>query len=137
MIGIPPLTFFGHPLDANQYYAFAVVVGFAWFAVFRNLVISRHGPALLVLRQSPVLASSLGIPVRQLKLKAYALGAVPCGIAGVLFANLNHFISPSNPGPVHHHHHLRRAGRFCAGRLDQRLRRRWWVRRSSSWARCA
>ncbi len=99
LIGIPPLTFFGHPLDANQYYAFAVVVGFAWFAVFRNLVISRHGPALLVLRQSPVLASSLGIPVRQLKLKAYALGAVPCGIAGVLFANLNHFISPSNPGP--------------------------------------
>ena len=99
LIGIPPLTFFGHPLDANQYYAFAVVVGFAWFAVFRNLVISRHGPAFLVLRQSPVLASSLGISVRQLKLKAYALGAVPCGIAGVLFANLNHFISPSNPGP--------------------------------------
>jgi branched-chain amino acid transport system permease protein len=99
LIGIPPLTFFGHALDANQYYAFAVVVGFAWFAVFRNLVISRHGPALLVLRQSPVLASSLGIPVRQLKLKAYALGAVPCGIAGVLFGNLNHFISPSNPGP--------------------------------------
>jgi branched-chain amino acid transport system permease protein len=99
LIGIPPLTFFGHPLDSNQYYAFAVVAGFAWFAVFRNLVISRHGPALLVLRQSPVLASSLGIPVRQLKLKAYALGAVPCGIAGVLFANLNHFISPSNPGP--------------------------------------
>ena len=24
---------------------------------------------------------------------------MPCGIAGVLFANLNHFISPSNPGP--------------------------------------
>jgi branched-chain amino acid transport system permease protein len=99
LIGIPPLTLFGHALDANQYYAFAVVVGFLWFAVFRNLVISRHGPALLVLRQSPVLASSLGIPVRQLKLKAYALGAVPCGIAGVLFGNLNHFISPSNPGP--------------------------------------
>lgn len=99
LIGIPPLTFFGHALDANQYYAFAVVVGLAWFAVFRNLVMSRHGPALLVLRQSPVLASSLGIPVRQLKLKAYALGAVPCGIAGVLFGNLNHFVSPSNPGP--------------------------------------
>jgi branched-chain amino acid transport system permease protein len=99
LIGMPPLTFFGHALDANQYYVFAVVVGFAWFAVFRNLVISRHGPAFLVLRQSPVLASSLGIPVRQLKLKAYALGAVPCGIAGVLFGNLNHFVSPSNPGP--------------------------------------
>jgi branched-chain amino acid transport system permease protein len=99
LVGIPPLTLFGQALDANQYYAFAVVIGSLWFAVFRNLVVSRHGSALLVLRQSPVLASSLGIPVRRLKLTAYALGAVPCGIAGVLFGNLNHFISPSSPGP--------------------------------------
>ena len=99
LVGIPSLTLFGQALDANQYYAFAVVVGVLWFAVFRNLVTSRHGKALLVLRRSPVLASSLGIGVRPLKLKAYALGAVPCGIAGVLFANLNHFVSPSNPGP--------------------------------------
>ena len=99
LVGIPALTLFGHALDANQYYVFAVVVGILWFAVFRNLVTSRHGKALLVLRRSPVLASSLGIGVRPLKLKAYALGAVPCGIAGVLFANLNHFVSPSNPGP--------------------------------------
>jgi branched-chain amino acid transport system permease protein len=99
LVGIPPLTFFGRPLGANQYYAFAVVAGVLWFAVFRNLVTSRHGKALLVLRRSPVLASSLGIGVRPLKLKAYALGAVPCGIAGVLFANLNHFVSPSSPGP--------------------------------------
>lgn len=99
LVGIPALTLFGQALDANQYYVFAVVAGVLWFAVFRNLVTSRHGRALLVLRRSPVLASSLGIGVRPLKLKAYALGAVPCGVAGVLFANLNHFVSPSNPGP--------------------------------------
>jgi branched-chain amino acid transport system permease protein len=46
-----------------------------------------------------VLASSLGIGVRPLKLKAYALSAIPCGIAGVLLANLDHFVSPANPGP--------------------------------------
>ena len=99
LVGIPPLTLFGVPLDANQYYLFAVVIGALWFVVFRNLVTSRHGKALLVLRRSPVLASSLGIGVRPLKLKAYALGAVPCGIAGVLTANLNHFVTPANPGP--------------------------------------
>jgi branched-chain amino acid transport system permease protein len=99
LVGIPPLTLFGQPLDSNQYYLFAVIIGVLWFAVFRNLVTSRHGKALLVLRRSPVLASSLGIGVRPLKLKAYALGAVPCGIAGVLFANLEHFVSPANPGP--------------------------------------
>jgi branched-chain amino acid transport system permease protein len=99
LVGIPPLTLAGHALDANGYYLFAVVIGALWFAVFRNLVTSRHGKALLVLRRSPVLASSLGIGVRPLKLKAYALSAVPCGIAGVLFANLNHFVSPASPGP--------------------------------------
>jgi branched-chain amino acid transport system permease protein len=99
LVGIPTLTLFGQPLDANQYYLFAVVIAALWFVVFRNLVTSRHGKALLVLRRSPVLASSLGIGVRPLKLKAYALGAVPCGIAGVLFANLDHFVSPANPGP--------------------------------------
>jgi len=82
LVGIPPLTLFGQPLDSNQYYLFAVIIGALWFVVFRNLVTSRHGKALLVLRRSPVLASSLGIGVRPLKLKAYALGAVPCGIAG-------------------------------------------------------
>ena len=99
LVGLPALTLFGQPLDANQYYLVAVVIGALWFAVFRNLVTSRHGKALLVLRRSPVLASSLGIGVRPLKLTAYALGAVPCGIAGVLFANLDHFVSPADPGP--------------------------------------
>jgi branched-chain amino acid transport system permease protein len=99
LVGIPPLTLAGQPLDANQYDLFAVVIGVLWFAVFRNLVTSRHGKALLVLRRSPVLASSLGIGVRPLKLKVYALGAIPCGIAGVLLANLDHFVSPANPGP--------------------------------------
>jgi branched-chain amino acid transport system permease protein len=99
LVGIPPLTIGGYPLSQNDWYLTAVIIGALWFAVFRNLVTSRHGKALLVLRRSPVLASSLGIGVKPLKLKAYAIGAVPCGIAGVLYANLNHFVSPANPGP--------------------------------------
>jgi len=99
LVAIPGYTLFGHLLDANQYYLATVVVGIIWFVLFRNLVISRHGSAFLVLRQNPTLASSLGISVQRLKLTAYALGAVPAGIAGVFFGNLDHFISPSDPGP--------------------------------------
>jgi branched-chain amino acid transport system permease protein len=99
LVGIPPLTVFGYQLSQNGWYLTAVVIGVLWFGVFRNLVTSRHGKALLVLRRSPVLASSLGIGVKPLKLKAYAIGAIPCGVAGVLYANLNHFVSPANPGP--------------------------------------
>lgn len=99
MVAIPPLTLLGHALTSNQYYLAVMIVMVLWFAAFRNLVVSRHGPAFLVLRQSPVLASSLGIATARMKLTAYALGAIPAGVAGVFFANLDHFITPQNPGP--------------------------------------
>ena len=47
LVGIPPLTLFGVPLDANQYYLFAVVIGALWFVVFRNLVTSRAAATML------------------------------------------------------------------------------------------
>ncbi len=70
----------------------------AWLVVLRNLVTSRHGTAFRVLRQSPVLAASTGISVYRMKLTAYALGSIPAGLAGCLFANLDHYLSPTTFG---------------------------------------
>src|SRR5690625_4629198 len=92
--GIPRATFAGEPIPGDVYYLVIVGVGVLWFVVMRNLVVSRHGNALKVLKQSPILASSVGISVFRTKLLAYALGAVPAGLAGTLFANLDQFISP-------------------------------------------
>lgn len=94
--GIYPATVFGTVLDPSWFYAVVVVVAAVWIAVMRNLVTSRHGTAFRVLRQSPVLASSVGISVYRMKLTAYALGAVPAGVAGCLFANLDHYLSPDS-----------------------------------------
>jgi branched-chain amino acid transport system permease protein len=94
LAGILPPTMFGAPITSEAYYIIIVVVAIGWFAVMRNFVVSRHGTALRVLKRSPILASSMGISVFRAKLTAYALGAVPAGIAGVLFANLDMFISP-------------------------------------------
>lgn len=92
--GILPPTLFGRPLTPDDYYMVIVVVTAAWFAVMRNIAVSRHGTALRVLKQSPVLASSMGISVFRMKLLAYALGALPAGLAGALFASLDLYISP-------------------------------------------
>lgn len=92
--GIQPATIFGTPIDSEVYYVVILVVGIAWFAVMRNLITSRYGTALKVLKRSPVLASSIGISVFRTKLSAYAIGAIPAGLAGVLFANLDRFLSP-------------------------------------------
>lgn len=94
LAGIKPPTLFGEMIDGRTYYVLLVVIAIAWFAVMRNIIVSQHGTALRVLKQSPVLARSVGIPVFRTKLMAYTVGAIPAGIAGVLFANLDLFISP-------------------------------------------
>lgn len=94
LTGIDAPTLFGLKLTDDHVYIAIAVVTILWFAVLRNIVVSRHGVAFRVLKRSPVLASSLGISVFRMKLLAYALGAVPAGLAGVLFANLDLYISP-------------------------------------------
>jgi branched-chain amino acid transport system permease protein len=94
--GIPVPTIFGAQLVGDGFYVFVIAVTIIWFAIFRNLIGSSHGDAFLVLKQSPILAATLGISVYRLKLLAYVVGAIPAGIAGVLFAFLSAYISPSS-----------------------------------------
>ena len=96
--GIQPATLLGTTITQPGCYVLVVAITLLWLAVMRNLVTSRHGPAFRVLRQSPILASSVGISVFRLKLTAYALGAVPAGLAGCLFANLDHYLSADSFG---------------------------------------
>lgn len=98
--GMTEVTAFGSPLGTGDIYQVIVAVTILWFAVMRNIVVSRHGVALRVLKQSPVLASSMGISVFRMKLLAYALGAFPAGLAGALFANVDFYISPEAFGFV-------------------------------------
>ncbi|MDF3306531.1 branched-chain amino acid ABC transporter ATP-binding protein/permease [Rhodococcus sp. T2V] len=92
--GIEPATLFGEAIDADRFYMVVVIVAILWFAVLRNLVVSRHGIAFRTLKQSQVLASSVGISVFRMKLLGYAIGAFPAGLAGALFANIDMYVSP-------------------------------------------
>ncbi|WP_055480027.1 branched-chain amino acid ABC transporter ATP-binding protein/permease [Sphaerimonospora mesophila] len=87
-------TLFGRSLAPDAMYYVIVIVAIIWFAVFRNVVASRHGIAFQVLKQSPVLASSVGMSVFRTKLTGYAIGAVPAGFGGALLANLDLFVTP-------------------------------------------
>lgn len=91
--GIPAAKLVGHTLTSRQLYWATLVVLLGWLLFLRNLVESRHGAALRVLKVSPVLAASLGVPVYRLKVTAYGLGAIPAGLAGVLFAYQQQFVS--------------------------------------------
>jgi branched-chain amino acid transport system permease protein len=94
LTGILDPTLAGVRLEWEGFFVFAVVLGFLWLMAIRNIVLSRHGHALRVLRESPQLASALGLSVYRLRLRAYVLGSLPAGAAGCVFAYLTGFISP-------------------------------------------
>ncbi|GAA0402866.1 branched-chain amino acid ABC transporter permease [Acrocarpospora corrugata] len=87
-------TLFGMEITGTRLYVFILAVTAVWFAIARNLLRSRHGDVFLVLRQSPILASTLGVSVYRLKLLAYVIGAIPAALAGALFSMIDGFIAP-------------------------------------------
>jgi branched-chain amino acid transport system ATP-binding protein/branched-chain amino acid transport system permease protein len=94
LTGVPPPALFGYQLTQRGFYLLVMIVAGLWVLIMRNIVVSRHGGAFLVMRESPVLAQSLGINVTRLKLLTYTLGAVPAGLAGALLAYLTGFVAP-------------------------------------------
>jgi branched-chain amino acid transport system permease protein len=94
LLGIPDPILFGQPLGPEAFYVLVIGCAIVWLALMRNLVVGRHGVALQVMRDSPVLAQSLGYGITRLKVTLYVLGAVPAGIAGWLYAYLDRYVSP-------------------------------------------
>jgi branched-chain amino acid transport system permease protein len=70
------------------------VVGGAWSAA--NLVRSRTGRAMVMLRESEVAAGCLGIRVAKYKVIAFGLSGFYVAIAGGLYAFLVHYINPES-----------------------------------------
>src|ERR1700733_15316245 len=98
LAGIPIPTIFGHDLDNTGLYVLIVVVTSVLFLLMRNLVHSRFGDALHVLRRSPVLSASIGDSVGFLRFRAYALSAVAPAVAGCLYAYLSAYVDPTTFG---------------------------------------
>ncbi|WP_238010606.1 branched-chain amino acid ABC transporter ATP-binding protein/permease [Dactylosporangium sp. AC04546] len=94
MIGIPAPAVFGTDLEPDAFYVVVVAVTALWFLVFRNIAVSRHGASLLVLKQSPILAAAVGTSPHGTKMTAYAIGAIPAGIAGCFAAYVDAYLSP-------------------------------------------
>ena len=59
-----------------------------------RIVHSRFGTALEVARMNDVRLATVGINPYPVKLTAFIISAIITGIAGALFADLNHFVSP-------------------------------------------
>lgn len=81
---------------ANSVYFCALALLLALTLWVDQLSRSPFGMALQAGRQNARRASSLGLALRGYQLTAYVLSAVLCGVAGMLLANLNAYVSPSS-----------------------------------------
>ncbi|HEY3185313.1 MAG TPA: branched-chain amino acid ABC transporter permease [Gaiellaceae bacterium] len=98
---LDPLNLFGHDLQVSAEGIFNVAylyVALAFFVVvyvaLRFVNDSRTGRAWRSLREDPLAAELMGMPVNWLKLLAFAFGAATAAFTGTLFAALNAGIFP-------------------------------------------
>jgi branched-chain amino acid transport system permease protein len=84
---LPPVTLY--------YYLFLAVVVVAVIICLR-LNDSRLGRAWRAIREDEIAAKAMGLHTRNLKLLAFGLGATFGGVAGVLFASFQGFVSPES-----------------------------------------
>ena len=99
IVDIDPLDLFGYALDTRkQQFYFLLLVVLLVVVGLHLLSESRTGRAWRALREDPLAAEVMSIPVNRLKLMAFAFGAAIAGLAGCIFASVLTAVSPGNFG---------------------------------------
>jgi ABC-type branched-subunit amino acid transport system ATPase component/ABC-type branched-subunit amino acid transport system permease subunit len=83
------------PFDspAGFYYLALLVAAFVTLLTW-NLARSMWGRGLMAVRDNPVTAQSVGVPVFRAKLVVFVFSGVTAGVSGALFASLQSYITP-------------------------------------------
>jgi branched-chain amino acid transport system permease protein len=101
LLNVDPLSFFGHALPVstggifNVAYLYVVLAVFAFvYVALRFVNLSRTGRAWRSLREDPLAAEVMGMPVNWLKLMSFAFGAAIAALTGTFVAALNASVFP-------------------------------------------
>jgi branched-chain amino acid transport system permease protein len=95
--GVDPISLFGHDLISSRSYFFLLlVVGALVMACLYPLNSSRTGRAWRAVREDPLAAQLMTIPVNRVKLLAFSVGAAFAGLSGAIFAAVQAGVYPQN-----------------------------------------
>jgi branched-chain amino acid transport system permease protein len=89
----PILGLFTFGLSGRTAYVYSLTTLFLAFLVARRLVASKFGMSLQAIRDNPLRAGAIGIPVNRRLVTVYTISAVFAGIAGALLAQTTQFVS--------------------------------------------
>ena len=97
IVDIDPLTFFGYELTTRTQQFYFLLLAVTLVLVGLHFISeSRTGRAWRALREDPLAAEAMSIPVNRLKLMAFSFGAGIAGLAGCIFAAVLTAVSPGN-----------------------------------------
>ena len=107
IINVDPLSIFGHQMAVEHLGVFAVTYYYAALAIFLIVFValrfvnhSRTGRAWRSLREDPLAAEVMGMPVNWLKLMSFSTGAAVAALTGTLSTALGGSVFPLNFSPV-------------------------------------
>ena len=89
----PVLGLFEFDIFGRTAYVYSLVVTFMLFVIARRVVASPFGLSLKAIRDNPLRARAVGVPVNQRLVAVYTLSAAYAGIAGALLAQTTQFVS--------------------------------------------
>lgn len=89
----PLLGLFEFDIFGTTAYAYSLAVTFVLFVVARRIVVSPFGLSLRSIRDNPLRARAIGIPVNRRLVAVYTLSAAYAGAAGALLAQTTQFVS--------------------------------------------
>jgi len=89
----PVLGLFSFDLSGRTAYVYSLAVLFVLFMAGRRIMRSTFGLSLRAIRENPLRASAIGVPVHRRLVAVYTLAAVYAGIAGALMAQTTQYVS--------------------------------------------
>lgn len=94
ILHIPKISIGSLAFSMRTFYWFALLLLVVGAVLARNLRNSPQGQSLLAVKDNEIGAESLGLSPYELKTIAFVISAAFAGLAGILFAHLQGFISP-------------------------------------------
>jgi len=89
-------SFGGHVESPLGFYYLALIMVVVLAGILHQLDVSRTGRACRALRDDPLAASAMTIPVNKLKVMAFSFGAIVGALAGTVFAAQQDTVFPTN-----------------------------------------
>jgi ABC-type branched-subunit amino acid transport system permease subunit len=97
IFGLDPIKGFGAQITSNKgYFYLLLILLVVSIIVLRLLDTSRTGRAWRAVREDPLAASLMTVPVNRVKLMAFSFGAMVAALAGTVFASQQTSVFPTD-----------------------------------------